>query len=70
MKMREKLRKRPKLCKKSENLCYKIQSNGFLLLNIMDQIFKISTIVETLVTLARGLSNINDSKIKINDFKL
>ena len=43
--------KRPKLCKKNENSCDKIQVIAFLLLNILDQIFKISTIVETLVTL-------------------
>ena len=32
------------------DLCNKIQFTEFLLLNIVDQIFKISTIVETLVT--------------------
>ena len=35
---------------KSEKLCNEIQFTIFLLLNIVDQIFKISTIVETLVT--------------------
>ena len=43
--------KRPKLCKKNENSCNKIQFFGFLLINILDEIFKISTIVENLVTL-------------------
>ena len=41
--------KGPKLCKKVKS-CNKRQFTEFLLLNIVDQIFKISTIVETLVT--------------------
>ena len=47
----KKMRKRSKLCKKNENVCSEIQFLGFLLLNILDQIFKISTIAESLVTL-------------------
>ena len=43
--------KKAKILLNSVNLCYIIQFTGFLLLNIMDQIFKISTIVETLVAL-------------------
>ena len=43
--------KRPKICIKIKNLFNKMQSFGFLLLNYLDQIFKIFTIVETLVTL-------------------
>ena len=39
-------------CANSKTLCYKIQFTGLLLLNIMDQNFKISTIMETLVTLS------------------
>ena len=47
----EKIVKKGQNCiKKNENLCNKIQFIEFLLLNIVDQIFKISTIVETLVT--------------------
>ena len=37
-------------CVKSENLCSKIHFTEFLLINIVDQILKIYTIVETLVT--------------------
>ena len=40
----------PKIVLKSENSYNKMQFTGFLLLNILDQILKISTIVETLVT--------------------
>ena len=40
--------------KKGKKFCNKIQFTGFLLQNFMDQIFKISTIVETLVTLSTG----------------
>ena len=47
----EKIEKNNKIVKKSENLCNKIQFFWFLLLNILDQNFKISTIVESLVTL-------------------
>ena len=39
--------------KKKENLYNKIQYMAFLLLNIVDQFFKISTIVETLVTVGK-----------------
>ena len=37
-------------CVKSENLCSKKHFTEFLLINIVDQILKISTIVENLVT--------------------
>ena len=46
------MKKGQNFVKKSENLCNKIKFTEFLLLNIVDQIFKISTIVETLVTVA------------------
>ena len=50
VKMWKKLWKWSKLSRKGQNLCIKTQYIGFLLLNIMDHIFKISTFVETLVT--------------------
>ena len=52
-KCEENCEKGPKLCLKSENLCYKIQFTKFLFLNIVVQIFKISTIMETLVTVRK-----------------
>ena len=52
----EKIEKKGQNCIKSTNLCNKIQFTEFLLLNIVDQIFKISTIVETLVTIASWLN--------------
>ena len=55
--MWEKIEKTAKIVYKSENLCNKIQFTKFLLLNIVDQIFKISKIVETLVTVIGYCSN-------------
>ena len=40
---------------KSEKLCNKIRFIGFLFLKILDQIFKISTIVESLVTVLAAM---------------
>ena len=47
---------------KSENLCNKLQFSEFLLQNIVDKIFKISKIVDTLVTVvAAGSAQVENS---------
>ena len=57
------------------DLCNKIQFTEFLLLNIVDQIFKISTIVETLVTVKQPRSDViimskNKQKVGWKKFEL
>ena len=62
--MWEKIEEETKIVKKSEDLCYKIQFIRFLLLNILDQNFKISTIVETLVKLLRPRWGFTSQKVR------